>query len=146
MAYFPALLSPEESDALADRIRTRMAERGFGLWAVEIPGTVPFAGFCGLNIPDYELPFAPCVEIGWRFAVECWGNGWATEAARAVLLFGFTQLALTEIVAFTAAANRRSVRVMERIGMVRDAGGDFDHPLVPPGHPLRHHLLYRVRA
>lgn len=146
MAYFPALLSADESDQLAGRIRARMAERGFGLWAIEVPDQVPFAGFCGLNIPDYDLPCGPCVEIGWRLAAPCWSKGWATEAARAALMFGFAQLGLREIVSFTAATNRRSARVMERIGMVHDEAGDFEHPLVPPGHPLRPHVLYRRRA
>jgi RimJ/RimL family protein N-acetyltransferase len=92
-----------------------------------------------------ELPFAPAVEIGWRLAPAYWGRGYATEAARAVLDDGFGRLGLAEIVAFTVPANRRSWRVMERLGMTRDSADDFDRPRFPEGHPLRRNVLYRIR-
>ena len=145
MEHFPATLSRAESDALADRIDEQFATLGYGLWAIEVPGHTAFAGFCGLAIPRFEAPFTPCVEIGWRLAAEWWGRGYATEAARAVLAFGFDTLALPEIVSFTTTTNQRSQRVMERIGMRRDPADDFDHPLLPPGHQLRRHVLYRRR-
>ena len=103
-----------------------------------------FVGFVGLAVPGFQAPFTPCVEIGWRLAVEHWGHGYATEAARAALDCGFQRLGLEEIVAFTVPANRRSRRVMERLGMTWSAADDFDHPRLPPGHPLRRHVLYRV--
>jgi ribosomal-protein-alanine N-acetyltransferase len=87
----------------------------------------------------------PCVEIGWRLARAYWGQGYATEGARASLRYGFETLGVTEIVAFTAVGNAPSRRVMDRIGMTRDPDGDFDHPLVPIGHPHRRHVLYRIR-
>ena len=83
MEHFRAPLSHEESDALASRIEGHFNQYGFGLWAVEIAGTAPFAGFIGLSIPRFEAPFTPCVEIGWRLAAEYWGCGYATEGARA---------------------------------------------------------------
>jgi RimJ/RimL family protein N-acetyltransferase len=144
MAHFSATLSREESDALAARIETHFEEHGFGLWAVEIPDIVPFVGFVGLSIPRFEAPFAPCVEIGWRFAVEAWGCGYATEGAQAVLEFGWEALGLSEIVSFTVPENVRSRRVMEKIGMVHDRAGDFDHAAMPEGHRLRRHVLYRI--
>lgn len=144
MEFFPAVLSRPESDALADRIAAHFAERGFGLWAVEIPGCVPFAGYIGLSVPRFDAPFMPCVEIAWRLAAPYWGQGYATEGAKAALAFGFQELGLNEIVSFTAIINVRSWRVMERIGMVHDAPGDFDHPVLSPGHPLRRHVLYRI--
>ncbi len=144
MEYFPATLSREESDALATRIEAHFDRHGFGLWAVEIPGVAPFAGFVGLSVPAFNAHFTPCVEIGWRLAVEQWGRGYATEAARAVLTFGFESLGLSEIVSFTVPGNLPSRRVMERIGMAHDPADDFDLPTPPEGHPFRRHVLYRM--
>ncbi|HEX5206971.1 MAG TPA: GNAT family N-acetyltransferase [Steroidobacteraceae bacterium] len=142
--YFPKVLTAAESDREAARIAAHFDRHGFGLWAVEVVGTADFAGFVGLAIPGFEAHFTPCVEIGWRLAFEHWGRGYATEAARAALDCGFERLGLEEIVAFTVPGNWRSRRVMERIGMRRSAADDFDHPRLPPGHPLRRHVLYRV--
>lgn len=142
MEHFPATLTRAESDGMA---RTRMrhfAEHGFGLWAVEIPGATSFAGFVGLQVPTFDAWFTPCVEVGWRLARPCWGRGYATEAARLALRFGFEQAGLDEIVSFTAPANLRSIAVMERLGMTR--AGAFEHPRLPPGHRLRLHVLYRL--
>jgi RimJ/RimL family protein N-acetyltransferase len=142
--FFQGPLSREESDALADRIEAHFQVHGFGLWAVEITGVTPFAGFIGLAVPRFEAPFTPCVEIGWRLAAKHWNRGYATEGARATLAFGFRSLRLQEIVSFTVPGNVRSRRVMEKIGMTHSASDDFDHPLLPEGHPLRRHVLYRV--
>ena len=144
MEFFPGVLDRVGSNAMADRIAAHWAERGFGLWAVEVPGAAPFIGYVGLSVPRFEAAFTPCVEIGWRLAAAHWGRGYATEAARAALAFGFGELGLAEIVSFTVPANARSRAVMERLGMRRDPAGDFDHPLLPPGHPLRRHVLYRL--
>lgn len=147
MEYFPAVLSREESDAMAGRIRGKIEERGWGLWAVEVPGVAEFIGFIGLNDFDFPgLSFSPGVEVGWRLAFEHWGKGYATEGARAALEYGFEVLGLKEIVSFTAVQNRRSRAVMERIGMSRDPGDDFNHPKLPDGHALCRHVLYRARA
>ena len=145
MAHFPSVLSRDESDAGAGRIEAHFERHGFGLWAVGIPQVTPFAGFIGLSIPAFEAHFTPCVEIGWRLAAEYWGRGYATEGARAVLGLGFDVLRLDEIVSFTVPANQASRRVMEKIGLVRDPADDFDHPSIAAGHPLRRHVLYRLR-
>jgi ribosomal-protein-alanine N-acetyltransferase len=141
-------LSRDESDALAAHIRTAIETRGWGFWAVEVketgPAAAPFIGFVGLSVPGFEAHFTPCVEIGWRLAKEHWGCGYASEAAAASLRFAFENLRLQQIVAFTVPLNKRSMRVMERIGMSRDLAGDFEHPKLPPGHPFRPHVLYRV--
>lgn len=144
MKYFPALLSREESDAVATRIRARTEEFGFGFWALEIPGVTPFAGFVGLSVPGFEAHFTPCVEIGWRLAPAYWGKGYATEAASLALDFAFGERNLQEIVAFTAVQNSPSRRVMERLGMRHDSADDFDHPVLAQGHPLQRHVLYRI--
>jgi len=146
MTHFPAPLTRAESDALADAIEARIAARGFGLWALEIPEIVPFAGFVGLSRPVFPAPFMPCVEIGWRLAAAQWGRGYATEAAQAVLLHAWTALGLDEVVSFTAAGNARSRAVMARLGMSHDPADDFDHPQMAVGHPLRRHVLYRIAA
>jgi RimJ/RimL family protein N-acetyltransferase len=96
-------------------------------------------------VPSFEASFTPCVEIGWRLSAEYWGRGLATEGARAVVKHAFGDLWLDEIVSFTVPGNVRSLRVMEKIGMTHDASEDFDHPNLPEGHPLRRHVLYRLR-
>jgi RimJ/RimL family protein N-acetyltransferase len=144
MRFFPSTLTRAESDALAARIIEGFARRGFGFWAVDVPGCTSFAGFVGLSVPSFEAPFTPCVEIGWRLARPWWGHGYATEAARASLEYGFGVLRLKEVVAFAVPDNVASLRVMDRIGMQRDAAGDFEHPRLPSGHPLRPHVLYRI--
>jgi RimJ/RimL family protein N-acetyltransferase len=148
MEFMPRRLPRDESDAYAARIRTTLENRGWGFWAVEVkgagPAAEPFIGFVGLSVPSFEAHFTPCVEIGWRLAKDHWGRGYASEAAAASLRFAFENLRLQQIVAFTVPLNKRSMRVMERIGMSRDPADDFEHPKLPPGHPLRRHVLYRV--
>jgi RimJ/RimL family protein N-acetyltransferase len=144
LEYLPAALSREASDHVADRIEAHFAQHGFGLWAVEVKEGPQFIGFIGLAQPRFEAHFTPCVEIGWRLAAEHWGRGYATEGARAALAFGFQELGLAEIVSFTVPDNIRSRRVMEKIGMRHDPAGDFDHPVLPEGHRLRKHVLYRA--
>jgi RimJ/RimL family protein N-acetyltransferase len=141
--HFPGLLTRQQSDEALDRMAAQLDERGWGLWAVDRDGA--FLGFTGLLPVDAALPFAPAVEIGWRFARDAWGHGYATEAARAVVAFAFDELGLKELVSMTATSNTRSMAVMERLGMTRDASDDFEHPAVPEGHPVRPHVLYRLR-
>lgn len=149
MEHFPSTLTRAESDVSAARIRAATETNGIGFFAVDVPREgVRFAGFVGLNIPSWPTPFAslsyPPVEIGWRLARAHWGRGYAREAAEACLRAGF-DLGLPEIVSLTATTNLRSQHVMEAIGMTRDHAADFDHPSLTPGHPLRRHVLYRVR-
>jgi RimJ/RimL family protein N-acetyltransferase len=145
MEFFPARLTREESDALVDRIEAHFAERGFGAWAAELRGEGEFIGFIGLAVPQFDAHFTPCVEIGWRLARAHWGQGLATEGARAVMHYAFAELGLAEVVSFTVPGNVRSRRVMEKLGMTHDADDDFDHPGVPEGHRLQRHVLYRLR-
>ncbi len=116
---------------MVDRYTAEMDREGWGFWAVEVAGGAPFIGMVGLHRVRTDLPFAPAVEIGWRLHPDHWGHGYATEAAAASLAFGFDEGGLREIVAFTTTVNTRSQAVMERIGMTRDRGGDFDHPACP---------------
>lgn len=143
MEFFPSTLDRDASDAAVRRWQGQIAERGWGLWAAEIRSTGELIGFIGLQVPAVSLPFAPCVEIGWRLAHAYWGQGYATEGAKGALRVGFERLGLPEIVSFTAIVNRRSRAVMERLGM-REVEGTFEHPSVPEGSPLREHCLYRL--
>jgi ribosomal-protein-alanine N-acetyltransferase len=146
MEHFPGLLTRRQSDELVEKIEAGFEANGFGLWALEVRGSGEFIGFTGLAVPEFEAHFTPAVEVGWRLARSAWGSGYATEAARAALGFGFGEVGLAEVVSFTVPANRRSRAVMERIGMGRDPRDDFDHPSLPVGHPLRPHVLYRIAA
>jgi len=141
MEHFPALLDRAESDAAVARIRAHHEREGFGLWAVEVVGGASFIGFTGLARPRWR---PEVVEIGWRLARPHWGHGYATEAARAALAWGWANLEVDEIVAFVVPANVRSQAVMQRLGMTRDPAADFDHPLIPADHPVRPHWLYRI--
>ncbi|MFF9095856.1 GNAT family N-acetyltransferase [Streptomyces sp. NPDC014802] len=142
--YFPDVLTRERSDASAARFQADLERRGWGWWAVEVRATGEFIGFCGLDPVEESMPFTG-VEAGWRLARSAWGHGYATEAALAVVDFGFERLGLPEILAVTAAGNLRSQAVMRRIGMTYDPADDFDDPGVPEG-PLRRSVLYRLRA
>lgn len=144
MRHFPAVMSREESDAWATRIRAHFDEHGWGFWVVEEKGGAPFVGVVGLLSIPWQARFTPAVEIGWRLHPVHRRRGFAEEAARASLAFGFGTLGLAEIVAFTVPANAPSWRLMERLGMRADGG--FDHPRLPAGHALQRHLLYRLDA
>jgi len=146
MEHFPSLLTREQSAAMVERIERHLDAEGFGLWAVEVPAVAPFIGFVGLQRVPFEAHFTPAVEVGWRLDPAHWGHGYATEAALACLDLGFGPLGLEEIVSMTTPGNARSWRVMERIGMHRDPADDFDHPRIAEGHPIRRHVVYRLRA
>jgi RimJ/RimL family protein N-acetyltransferase len=145
MRHFPNPLSRDESDAMLESLTPKWAEHGFGGWIVERAADGAFLGVTGFSRPSFDPPIIPEVEIGWRYARASWGHGYATEAAEAALAYGFEVVGLDDVVSFTVPANERSWRVMERLGMTRDPADDFDHPRLPRGHPLRRHILYRLR-
>jgi len=145
MEFFPSILSKKESDELAAKINKHYGDNGYTLYAISLKETKEFIGFVGLlNVEKSTQYFAPSVEIGWRLTKECWGKGYATEAARAVLAYGFTELKLKEIVSFTAVINKPSQRVMEKIGLTHNKNDDFDHPKLEENSPLLRHVLYRL--
>jgi RimJ/RimL family protein N-acetyltransferase len=145
MEHFPSPLTRLESDAFVDKIEWGFDEYGYSLWALEVRETGDFIGFAGLLLQTFEAPFTPAVEVGWRLARHAWGHGYATEAGARALEHGFTEAGLEEIVSMTAVRNVRSRAVMERLGMTRDPADDFEHSRLPEGHPLRPHVLYRLR-
>ncbi|MCU0267619.1 MAG: GNAT family N-acetyltransferase [Acidimicrobiales bacterium] len=145
MEHFPAPLARAASDAFVDRIEAALGRRGWGLWALEVPGVVGFAGYVGLEPVRFEAHFTPAVEVGWRLDRAWWGRGYAPEGATAALGFAFDELGLDEVVSFTAVANARSRQVMAKLGMVHDPADDFDHPDLAEGDRLRRHVLYRIR-
>jgi RimJ/RimL family protein N-acetyltransferase len=144
MEHFPACLSAAESGTFVERIEACFEDRGYGLWVVELPGEATFVGCVGLLPVTIDADFAPAVEVGWRLAHDFWGRGLATEAAAAAISFGFEELRLAGLLAFTADRNLRSRRVMARLGMLRDPAEDFMHPEIPAGDPLAVHVLYRT--
>jgi len=143
MEFFPNPLSRAESDSMADRVQGLIDEKGYGFWAVQEKSSGSFVGFVGLNEPGYELPFNPCLEIGWRLAKPFWGKGYASEAANKALDFAFETMKPDEIVSFTAKTNIRSQAVMKRLGFI-NSGEDFDHPALADGHPLQRHVLFKL--
>lgn len=145
MELMGGCLSRAQSDAFAQRAEAGIARRGWGVWALEVSDPAQFIGCVGLFETSFHAHFTPCVELQWRLRRSSWGQGLATEAARECLRFAFEQLALPEVVAFTVPANARSRAVMERLGMHHDSAGDFEHPRLPAGHPLRRHVLYRLK-
>lgn len=144
MEHFPATLSPDRSDELAGAFQAHIEAEGWGAWAVERRDSGEFIGFAGLVPVRFQADFTPAVEVGWRLARRHWGHGFATEAGRASLGFGFGTLGLERVVSFTAVTNLRSESVMRRIGMRRVA--EFTHPNVPGHSPLRRHVLYAADA
>ena len=149
MEFFPATLSRAESDAMISRIEASFETDGFGLWAVERLESAheaghPFIGYVGLWRATFAAHFTPAIEIGWRLARAYWGRGFAPEAARAAMQDGFARLDVDELVSFTSRVNRRSQRVMQKLGMRRDPRDDFGHPAVEPGDRLHAHVLFRM--
>jgi 3-dehydroquinate dehydratase / shikimate dehydrogenase len=147
--YFPGILSRQESDASVKLISNHIERCGWGFWAASLIQTGKFIGFIGLEDVYFSAPFnkfTPAIEIGWRLAFNHWGKGYATEGAKGALQYGFDTLNLEEIVSFTAVQNMRSRHVMEKIGMNHDETNDFDHPKLSDGHPLKRHVLYRLKS
>ena len=144
MEYFPAVLTRAQSDRLMARSRLASIDTGTGCGRSSWNETGEFVGFTGIALVSIEAHFAPAVEVAWRLARFAWGHGYATEAGRAALAFGFEQAGLGEIVAYTSASNLRSRAVMERLGMNHDASEDFDHPTLEQGHRLQRHVLHRM--
>jgi RimJ/RimL family protein N-acetyltransferase len=142
MRFLGGPMTRDESDTYIRLTRARWAEDGFGKWVVELAETGEFAGALGLQRVHFDATFTPAVEIAWRMTRRFWGRGYATEAARAAIPFGFETLGLCEIVSQTAVGNRASRAVMERLGM--QWSGEFDHPLLPAPHPLCRHVLSRL--
>jgi len=143
MEYFPKLLSKEESDAMASKCQSLIEERGWGIWAVSLKDSGTFIGFVGLHQPQYDFPFNPCIEIGWRLSKEFWSYGYATEAANAALKFAFEELKLNEVVSFTSKINKRSQLVMQRLKM-KNTEKDFYHPAFEVTDPLSEYALYKI--
>lgn len=144
LEHLPGPLTMDEVRAFMQKMNAQWNHHGFTLWAAEEKSSGKLIGFIGLS--RWNGPFGEMVEIGWRLGSEFWGNGYATEGAKAALEYGFERCGLNEIVAFTVPANLRSQRVMEKIGMQRDHACDFAHPALSADHRLSAHILYRVFA
>ena len=148
MEFFPFRRDREQALELMHKIQRGIAETGFGIYALERKSDSAPIGFGGLAIANIEpLMPADTVEVGWRLATRFWGKGYASEAGGALLRVGFEERDLEEVVSFAVTGNRRSIAVMDRIGMAHDAARDFDHPCIPHTHPhLKRHVLYAVTS
>lgn len=144
MEFFPSVQTPEATLAQIERITEHLRAHGYGFFALERKDNGEFIGFTGLSRPRFESHFTPYIEIGWRLSKANWNLGFATEAAKACLEFGFTELKLKEIYSFASVYNRRSENVMKKIGMLHD--GFFEHPSVEEGNWLKRHVLYKVSS
>lgn len=142
--FFPSVHTRADAEGEAGRIRAGIAQRGWGMWALEVPGVEAFVGFVGLNAPGFPAPWQPAVEIGWRLKRDAWGHGYATEAAAASLQFAFQQLELPQVIALSVRTNTPSHNVMTRVGMTPWPGMEFDHPRVPADWPLKEHIVHRI--
>ncbi len=144
MEFFPSTLSRHESDQLIAKASQQIVDYGFSYWAAELKTNQNLIGFIGLQRYEDGLPFAPCVDIGWRLASKYWGQGLATEGARATLNYGFEQLGIDEIVSMTSIHNFASERVMQKIGLIKEPA-HFMHPKLDVSDPLAEHVLYRLK-
>ena len=143
MEYFPKLLTTSMSNTIAKKCQSLIDDNGWGFWAVSLKDTDAFIGMVGLNNAHADMPFSPAVEIGWRLHNDYWGLGYATEAAQAALRYAFEVLELSEVVAFTAVINKRSQKLMQRLGMI-NTQENFYHPMLDAKHPLAKHVLYKI--
>ena len=143
--WLGSTLTSEQNDAMIDRVLAHIAEHGFGFWAVERKADGVIAGMAGLLAMSADMPPGPAVEVGWRLSPATWGQGYASEAARAAVEWAFAELKPPEVVAITAHSNLKSQAVMRRIGMSPEPHRDFDHPKLAPDHPLRRHVTFAIR-
>lgn len=143
MRYFPGTLSQQQTDSFYDGIQKEFREYHYGLYAVEVKENKEFIGFIGFHRAAFEAEFTPCVEIGWRLKKDSWGNGYATEGAKACLEYGLKKFDFQEVFSFTSKINIPSQRVMEKIGLryVKE----FDHPKLDRDSDLCKHVLYSIK-
>jgi len=142
MEFFPKTLSHKSSLLLMEKLMKHYEEKQHTYFAVDILKTGECIGFIGLVKQEYDAPFTPCVDIGWRLAKAFWGKGYATEGARRCLDYGFEFLNLREIYAVATPINLPSIRVMEKIGMKK--AGTFVHPKLTDNKRLRDCVYYVI--
>jgi RimJ/RimL family protein N-acetyltransferase len=142
--FLPGPMTAAQADSFMQAQNAAFGQHRCCYFAATERASGELAGFVGLRHQQAGLPFSPCFEMGWRLRPASWGKGLATEGARAVMAYGFEVLRLDELLAFTVPANLASRRVMQRLGMRHEPADDFDHPALPPGHPLSRHVLYRI--
>lgn len=142
MEYFKKILNKEETDRFYNAIQDEFRNYGYGLYAVETRHNNDFIGFIGFHWANFNSQFTPCIEIGWRLKYEAWGNGFATEGAKACLKYGFDTLGFNKIYSFTSKINLSSENVMKKVGMVKVM--EFEHPNIMENNPLRKHVLYSI--
>jgi RimJ/RimL family protein N-acetyltransferase len=147
LEFVPGPMTRERVQEIITYITEHQKQHGYSMWATELKASGEFMGWVGLNYVDWpDIHFTPAVEVGWRLGSRFWGKGYAPEAAKAALHYGFNDCGLEEIISFTVPENQRSRRVMEKIGMTQDMEANFSHPQFPADHRLSTHVLYRVSS
>ncbi len=133
MRYLGAPLTSGQAEQLASDIQDRFVQRGFGMLPVERRDDGAFLGISGINY----TPWYPDEEIGWRFAREHWGHGYATESAAAWMSWAFTDLGVPRLISVTDLPNARSIAVMRRLGMVFDHEAELEDEAEVGGERFR---------
>lgn len=142
-----AELGPVKDEAASDAVIAKhdgYRHEGLGFWVVERRSDGAMLGFCGLKRGDAHNPIAGEIEAGWIIDRPHWRQGYALEVMIAAIDWGWANFDAPRIVAITSAINIKSQRMMERLGMHRLADGDYDHPLIPVGDPLRPMVTYAI--
>lgn len=140
----PTPILRASAEAAAIHYRRMLETKSYGYWAIDVKGGTSFAGIILLRDVTFTAAFTPAIEVGWLLPREYWGNGYATEGGRAAIVYSFTTMKLSQVVALTSASNVSSQRVMQRLGMTHDPRDDFDHPHAL-GTSLQRCVLYRIK-
>jgi RimJ/RimL family protein N-acetyltransferase len=117
MEFFPSTKTPEQSKFFLERMKNDFETRQYCFFAVDLLHNQEFLGFIGLSPHEYIKELGETVEIGWRLHQKHWNQGYATEGAKACLKYGFATLQIPTIYAATPLINKKSQRVMQKIGM-----------------------------
>lgn len=142
MEFFPSVVTSEQTAAFIQRMKDMFATNGYCYFAVDRLEDNTFIGFIGLCHQDYEAPFTPCVDIGWRLNKKSWLKGFATEGAKRCLQYAFEDLLLNNIKSIAPAINAKSIHVMQKLGMQKQL--DFIHPKLKDNKRLKHCVCYEI--
>jgi RimJ/RimL family protein N-acetyltransferase len=143
MMHFPAVATPKQTKEFIERMQVMFSEKGYCYFAVDHLNDNTLIGFIGLYDQDYEVEFAPCIDIGWRLAKKYWGKGFATEGAKRCLAYAFKELGLANIKATAPLVNKGSISVMEKIGMAKQL--QFKHPKLLANQRLVNCVCYEIK-
>jgi len=143
MEYFPKTLSMQEAIEFVGRAKKHFHDNGFTYYATEVLATKEFIGMIGLALQEYTTDFTPAIDIGWRLKKNAWGKGYATEGAKRCIDYAFNELKIDEIISVCTINNKKSEKVMQKIGMIKK--GTFNHPELIDYPALEKHFWYEIK-